>query len=103
MKANNQTTRKAACWGAAAGLILFTIVGLLPSSFVGGVLGLKIAGILLGGAADAALLSRAIVGASMVAGVLVAGLVFVMGSALAAWAGAQIVFLGRHGHIHETA
>lgn len=95
MKTELQKNRWAAYWGAAAGLIIFALVGLLPSSFVGGVLGLKAAGYLFGGTAEAGIASRAIVGASMIIGVTVTGLIFVTGSAVMAWTAAQITSLLR--------
>jgi hypothetical protein len=53
---------------------------------VGGVLGLSIAGALFGDGASTALLSRTVVGLSMVAGVLVTGLVFIGGLSCIGWA-----------------
>jgi len=64
--------------GATVGLVLFIFVGLLPSSFVGGVLGLRLL-ILDGNAVETALLSRAVVGLAMVTGYLATGCVFVAG------------------------
>lgn len=95
MKRELQRNRWAAYWGAAAGLIIFALVGLLPSSFIGGMLGLKAAGYLFGGTAAAGIASRALVGASMIAGVMVTGLIFVTGSAVMAWTAAQIATLLR--------
>jgi hypothetical protein len=71
--------------GAGAGLILFAILGLLPGSFVGGVLGLNIAGSIYGMPLEPALIPRIIVGVSMLLGVLLAGLVFVVGSSIVGW------------------
>ena len=90
-----ETARKGLYIGATAGLILFILIGLLPSSFVGGVLGLKIASYILGTAVDTALLSRAVVGISMVIGVMVTGLVFVVGTSLIGWAIANITLSAR--------
>lgn len=95
MKTELQKNRLAAYGGAAAGLIIFALVGLLPSSFVGGVLGLKAAGFLFGGTAEAGIASRTIVGVSMIVGVAVTGLIFVTGSAAMAWAAAQVASLLR--------
>jgi len=81
--------------GATAGLILFILIGLLPSSFVGGVLGLRIASYVLGTAVETALLSRAVVGLSMVAGVLVSGVVFIVATSLIGWAVANINLAAR--------
>jgi hypothetical protein len=76
-------------------LILFILIGLLPSSFVGGVLGLRIASYVLGTAVETALLSRAVVGLSMVAGVLVSGVVFIVVTSLIGWAVANINLAAR--------
>ncbi len=102
MKNQNSRARKAACWGAVAGLGIFAIVGLLPSSFIGGVLGLKLVGVLFGGTLESGIASRAVVGASMVLGVLVTGLVFVIGTALIAWMTAQLTMLVHRRHAHEN-
>jgi hypothetical protein len=90
-----QTAKKGLYIGATAGLILFMLIGLLPSSFVGGVLGLKIASHVVGTAVETALLSRAVVGISMVIGVMVTGLVFVVGTSLIGWAIANINLAAR--------
>ncbi len=71
--------------------------------FVGGVLGLKAAGFLFGGTAEAGLASRALVGASMIVGVMVTGLIFVTGSAAMAWAAAQIAAVLRRRIVQEHA
>ncbi|HEX8949830.1 MAG TPA: hypothetical protein VF790_12745 [Dissulfurispiraceae bacterium] len=71
--------------GAGAGLVMFALLGLLPGSFLGGVIGLNLAGSLFGLPLSASLLPRLIVAASMVLGVVVAGLVFVVGASLAGW------------------
>lgn len=78
-------TKKGMLTGAMAGIILFAIVGLFPSSFIGGVIGLKIAGYLFGMPLGTELLSRSIVGMSMVLGVAVTGLMFVAGASIIGW------------------
>ncbi len=80
-----ELTKKGMITGAIAGIILFAIVGLFPSSFIGGVIGLKIAGYLFGMPLGTELLSRSIVGMSMVLGVAVTGLMFVAGASLIGW------------------
>ena len=79
------TSKKGLYIGATVGLVLFIFIGLLPSSFVGGVLGLKIASYLMGNAVETALLSRAVVGLAMVTGILATGCVFVAGTSLIGW------------------
>jgi hypothetical protein len=77
--------------GVGAGLVLFALVGLLPGSFVGGVVGLNIAGGIFGLPVSPSVLSRLIVGVSMIFGVMLAGLVFVVGSALIGWLAGSVI------------
>jgi hypothetical protein len=77
--------RQGAYIGAGAGLVLFAIFGLLPGSLLGGAAGIKVAGMLFGLPLDPGLLSRAIVLASMLAGVLVAGTAIVTASSTIGW------------------
>jgi hypothetical protein len=78
-------TKKLAYMGAGCGVILFAVFGLLPGSFLGGVMGLNIAGILFGTPVGAGLLPRLIVAASMVVGVMVSGTMFIMASTTLGW------------------
>ena len=71
--------------GAGIGLVLFAIFGLLPGSFLGGVVGINIAGAIFGTPLTSGVLARMIVGASMVTGVMVAGVICVVGSSAAGW------------------
>ncbi|MDA8214938.1 MAG: hypothetical protein M0Z64_06650 [Nitrospiraceae bacterium] len=83
--------------GAGGGLILFAILGLLPGSFIGGVIGLNIAGSIFGNPLGTALLPRMIVGASMVLGILVAGVVFVASASIVGWLLGSAIDTVRHG------
>jgi hypothetical protein len=76
--------------GAIAGLILFIFIGLLPSSFVGGVLGLKIASYLMGTPVETALIPRAVVGLSMMTGILATGCIFVAAASFIGWSISQL-------------
>jgi hypothetical protein len=78
-------TKKMAYMGAGCGLVLFAIFGLLPGSFLGGVMGLNIAGTLLGSPVTTGVLSRMIVAGSMLIGVMVSGIIFITASATAGW------------------
>ncbi len=80
-----ETAKKMAYIGAGAGLVLFAVIGLLPGSFLGGVVGLNIAGSLFGMPVSSALLPRLIVGISMLLGVLVSGIIFISGSTILGW------------------
>ncbi|HMK60951.1 MAG TPA: hypothetical protein VK452_07380 [Dissulfurispiraceae bacterium] len=97
-----QYSRKGLYTGATIGLILFIIIGLLPSSFVGGVLGIKIASYLLGTSIETALLSRAVVGVSMVIGILATGCVFVAGTSLIGWGIAHLTHAAKLSRAHGS-
>ncbi len=84
MKETNYT-KKMAYMGAGCGIVLFAVFGLLPGSFLGGVMGLNIAGTLLGSPVVSGVISRMIVAASMVIGVMVSGVMFITASATAGW------------------
>ncbi len=84
MKKTNYT-KKLAYMGAGCGVVLFGIFGLLPGSFLGGVMGLNIAGTLLGTPVTSGVLSRLIVAASMVVGVMVSGVMFILASSISGW------------------
>src|SRR5512144_1199805 len=71
--------------GAGCGVVLFAVFGLLPGSFLGGVMGLNIAGMLFGLPLASGVVSRLIVAASMVTGVMVSVIMFITASSLAGW------------------
>ena len=86
MKLNKtEPTYKGMMAGAVAGIIIFAIVGLFPSSFIGGVIGLNIAGYLFGVPIGTELLARAIVGTTMFLGVAITGLAFILITSLIGW------------------
>ncbi|OGW20422.1 MAG: hypothetical protein A2077_02130 [Nitrospirae bacterium GWC2_46_6] len=97
-----ETLKKGLYAGAGAGLVLFALIGLLPGSFIGGVVGLNIAGGIFGTPLEAALLPRMIVGISMVLGIMVAGLVFVVGGSLIGWLAGYVIDAIRHGKAETT-
>lgn len=76
-------TKKLAYVGAGCGIILFAAFGLLPGSFLGGVMGLNIAGTILGVPVASGIFSRLIVAASMGIGIMVSGVMFITASSLA--------------------
>lgn len=78
-------TKKLTYIGAGCGLVLFALFGLLPGSFLGGVMGLNLAGIMLGAPVTSGVLPRLIVAASMVVGIMVSGVMFIMASSTAGW------------------
>jgi hypothetical protein len=79
------TARKMAYIGAGAGVVLFAVFGLLSGSFIGGVIGLNIAGGLFGSPVSSALLPRLIVGMSMLMGILVSAVIFISGLTSVGW------------------
>ncbi len=81
----NSTSKKAAYIGAGSGLVLFAIFGLLPGSLLGGAAGIKFAGMLFGLPLDPGIISRVIVLASMLVGILVAGIAIVTAASAAGW------------------
>lgn len=86
MKTEREIAKKGLYIGAGAGLVLFAIMGLLPGSFIGGVIGLNIAGSLFGYPVGPQIASRMIVAASMLFGILVSGIVFTAGLSFVGWA-----------------
>ncbi len=71
--------------GAGVGLALYAIFGLLYGSLLGGVVGLNIVHAVFGTTLAQAVLPRIIVALGMLSGVLVAGTIFVVGSASLGW------------------
>jgi hypothetical protein len=84
-------TKKLAYIGAGCGVVLFAVFGLLPGSFLGGAMGLNLAGILFGTPVGAGLLPRMIVAASMAVGVMVSGMMFIMASTTLGWLAGTVV------------
>jgi len=91
--------------GSGIGLVLFALVGLLPGSLLGGAMGLNIVGTLFGYPVTSGVLQRLIVAASMLVGVMVAGIIFVVGCSVAGWLiGTVIDSITEHRKVaHERA
>jgi small-conductance mechanosensitive channel len=89
-------TRKTAYIGTGAGLVLFALFGLLPGSLLGGAMGLNVAGWLFGMPLQPTLVSRAIVLASMLVGILVAGIVIVTTTTTVGWLVGKVLESGAH-------
>ena len=71
--------------GGVGGLLVYLVVGLLPSLVYGGYAGVALGSALLGAPLDGAIVARAIVAFGMVAGVLAtAGLFVVVGAVMGA-------------------
>jgi len=78
MKTRIQVAKRLGLVGAGIGLTLFALFGLLQGSLIGGAIGLDIVNSLYSTAAEPTLLARVIIGASMLAGVIVTGILFVV-------------------------
>ena len=78
MKNRSQWARKLGLVGAGTGLTLFALFGLLQGSLIGGTIGLDLVNSLYSTAAEPTLMARVIIGASMLAGVVVTGIMFVV-------------------------
>jgi hypothetical protein len=77
--------RKAAYMGAGAGMAAFALFGLMPGSLLGGAAGIHVAGMLFGLPLESGLITRVIVLASMLVGVLASGIVVVTAATTAGW------------------
>jgi hypothetical protein len=88
--------RKLAYLGAGAGLVLFALFGLLPGSLLGGAMGINIAGWFFGLPLQPGLMSRIIILASMLMGVLVAGIVIVTATSTIGWIAGKVLESGVH-------
>jgi hypothetical protein len=81
----NTLSKKAAYIGAGAGIMLFAFFGLLPGSLLGGAAGIKFAGLLFGLPLEPSIISRAIVLASALAGVMISGIAIVTATSSTGW------------------
>jgi hypothetical protein len=95
---NMKTTlaRRMAYIGAGAGLVLFALFGLLPGSLIGGAAGINVAGLLFGLPLQPGLASRIIILASMLVGILVAGIAIVTATATVGWLVGSLLEAGAH-------
>ncbi len=81
----NEMAKKGLYIGTGMGLVLFVLVGLLPGLFLGGMAGLKIGESLFGAVTAGATMPRVIVAFSMIAGLLMSAVVFIVGSGVLGW------------------
>lgn len=86
MTLTNNIAKKGLYVGAGVGLAIFAIVGLLPGSFLGGAFGVGLAGKIFGLPLTGDILSRIIVGVSMVTGIMVSALIFTVGASIIGYA-----------------
>lgn len=83
MKTNK--ARKGLYLGAFLGLVIFTIIGFLPSAYTGGLFGLKLAELFFGSLIKPSVAPRFLVGFFMILGVIVSGAIFIIGCAVIGW------------------
>jgi hypothetical protein len=102
-KMKNSLSRKAAYIGAGAGLVLFAIFGLLPGSLLGGAAGLKFAGMLFSLPLEAGIISRIIVLASMLLGVVVSGIAIITATSTTGWLLGRAIVATVHQDASEAA
>ena len=81
----NDMTKIGLYLGIGAGMVLFVLCGLLPGSFIGGSIGVNIAKNVVGGALENALLPRLIMVTSMLIGVLLSGVLFIISTSSLGW------------------
>ena len=91
MKTRTQVAKRLGLVGAGIGLTLFALFGLLQGSLIGGAIGLDIVNSLYSTAAEPTLFARVIIGASMLAGVIVTGILFVVFFSIAGWSAGYVV------------
>jgi len=99
----NTFSKKATLIGAGAGLVLFVMFGLLPGSILGGAAGLKFAGLFFGISLETGIISRAIVLASMLVGVMVSGIIIVTATSTTAWILSRAITVSAQDKASEAA
>lgn len=82
---SRELSKRLAYVGAGVGLVLFALFGLLPGSFIGGVLGLNIAGKIFGIPITPTVPTKIIIALMMVLGVIVSAVLFITSTAIAGW------------------
>ena len=84
MKDKELIAKEAGLVGAGVGLVLFALGGILYGSLIGGAIGLDIINS-MSPAAEPTLMARVVLAASMLAGVIVSGILFVVAFSTAGW------------------
>lgn len=95
-------SKKMAYMGAGAGVVVFALFGLLPGSLIGGAAGINLAGWIFGLPLEPGIISRALVFAGMLVGVLIAGIVVVTAASTIGWLVGRLVETTAHAkHVAE--
>ena len=87
----NETAKKGLYVGVGVGLVLFVLAGILPGSLLGGVVGLKLVEALYGGPMTVAILPKIILAASMLLGIMLAAVVYVLGPGIIGWSAGYMI------------
>ena len=101
-----RTPYRLAMAGAGFGLAIFAVFGLQPGAYIGGMLGVNVAGLIWGAPVLPTLAARAAVAAGMLLSVLATGTLFTMSGASIGWlAGQAASFTANHTSTlrHSTA
>ena len=94
---------KMAYMGGGAGLVLFLVFGLMFGSFIGGVVGLNISGLLFGIPVEPGIISRMIIAASMILGVMVTALVSVTLFSAVGWLFGKLIEAAGAERVEESS
>ncbi len=89
-------SKKMAYMGAGAGVVLFALFGLLPGSLIGGAVGINFAGWIFGLPLEPGIISRALVFAGMLVGVLISGIAIVTAASTIGWLVGRLVETAAH-------
>ena len=84
-KMKSTISNRLAYIGAGIGVALYAVFGLMYGSVLGGIVGLNIAHTIFGSTMTYAIVPRIIVALGMLTGIMVAGTLFVVGSASLGW------------------
>ena len=75
---------------------------MVNASFLGGIIGINIAGVLTGFPLESSIISRIIVAVGMIMGIMIAGLMFVMAGSLVGWVIGKVFDKSKAAIAHET-
>lgn len=95
-RGKNRMATNMAIVGCGAGLAIFAIYGLLNASLIGGLVGLNIAGAIIGSPVEATLVAKVIITLSMLAGVTVAALTFSLVGVTLGWVAGKAIEIVSH-------
>jgi predicted cobalt transporter CbtA len=90
-----ETAKKGLYIGTGVGLVLFVLLAMIPSSLIGGAIGLKVSGLIFGAPVKATLLPRMLTAVFMVAGILGGAVTFIVGGSFLGWTAGYVVDAAR--------